>query len=106
MSQAGSIGTMGRERMVGGSPLSPRSAKAGRKRGTRSTRRTVNPHSRAGVRRPQFPGRVMDHLFVGLNVAKDHLDVHVHPTGETFVVTHDEAGLSQPGARLHALDLT
>ena len=48
----------------------------------------------------------MDHLFVGLDVAKDHLDVHVRPTGETFVVTQDEAGLSQLGARLQTLGPT
>ncbi len=48
----------------------------------------------------------MDHLFVGLDVAKDHLDVHVRPTGETFVVTHDEAGLSQLGMRLQTLGPT
>jgi transposase len=35
----------------------------------------------------------MDHLFVGLDVAKAQLDVHVRPTGETFVLPHDEAGL-------------
>ena len=35
----------------------------------------------------------MDQLFVGLDVAKDHLDGHVRPSGEAFVVTHDEAGL-------------
>jgi transposase len=36
----------------------------------------------------------MDHLFVGLDVAKAQLDVHVRPTGETFAVPHDEAGLT------------
>jgi transposase len=45
----------------------------------------------------------MDHLFVGLDVAKNHLDGHVRPTGEDFVVTHDEAGLAQLVARLRAL---
>jgi transposase len=36
----------------------------------------------------------MDHLFVGLDVAKEHLDIHVRPTGETFSVPPDEAGLT------------
>jgi transposase len=45
----------------------------------------------------------MDHLFVGLDVAKDHLDGHVRPPGEDFVVPHDEAGLTQLVARLRAL---
>jgi transposase len=37
----------------------------------------------------------MEHsLFVGIDVAKDHLDVHVRPTGEAFRVPHDDAGLA------------
>src|SRR6185503_18387880 len=36
----------------------------------------------------------MDHLFIGLDVAKDRLDVHVRPTGETFSLSHDEGGLT------------
>ena len=36
----------------------------------------------------------MDQFFVGLDVAKDHLDIHVRPSGDTFVVPHDEAGLT------------
>jgi transposase len=42
----------------------------------------------------------MDHLFVGLDVAKDRLDVHHLPTGEPFSVPHDEAGLTALVARL------
>ena len=45
----------------------------------------------------------MDHLFVGLYVAKDRLDVHVRPTGETFSVSHDEPGLTAFVDRLRAL---
>ena len=45
----------------------------------------------------------MDHLFVGLDVAKDRLDVHVRPTGETFSVSHDEPGLTAFVDRLRAL---
>ncbi len=36
----------------------------------------------------------MEHSFVGIDVAKDHLDVHVRPTGEVFRVTSDDAGLA------------
>ncbi len=36
----------------------------------------------------------MEHsLFVGIDVAKDRLDVHLRPTGETFTIGHDAAGL-------------
>src|SRR5262245_4234144 len=94
---------MDRERVVGGSPRSPRSRKAGRQHGAPPTVRTVNPHSRSGKSSPHLQGRVMDHLFVGLDVAKDHLDVHVRPTGETFAVPHDEAGLTALVDRVRTL---
>src|SRR5262249_61132642 len=94
---------MDRERVVGGSPWTPGSDKAVRKRGSPPTVRTVNPHSRSGTRSPHLQGRVMDHLFVGLDVAKDHLDVHCRPSGDAFVVPHDEAGLTELVARLRAL---
>lgn len=49
----------------------------------------------------------MEHsLFVGLDVAKDHLDVHVRPTGETFRVPHDDAGLATLVERLRPLTPT
>src|SRR5215813_2541352 len=85
---------MDREKMVGGSPRSPWSRKAVRQHGAPPTVRTVNPHSRSGLRSPHSQGRVMDHLFVGLDVAKDRLDVHLRPRGETFSVAHDEPGVT------------
>jgi transposase len=45
----------------------------------------------------------MDHLFVGLDVAKAQLDVHGRPTGETVAVPHDEAGLTALVDRVRAL---
>ena len=45
----------------------------------------------------------MDQFFVGLDVAKYHLDGHVRPPGEAFAVAHDEAGLTQLVARWQAL---
>ena len=45
----------------------------------------------------------MEHSFIGIDVAKDHLDVHVHPTGEAFRVTSDDAGLAVLLPRLAAL---
>jgi transposase len=44
----------------------------------------------------------MDHLFVGLDVAKDRLDVHERPVGETFSVSHDEPGLTALVDRLRS----
>lgn len=45
----------------------------------------------------------MDHLFVGLDVAKERLDVHLRPHGETFAVAQDEPGLTALVDRLRRL---
>jgi transposase len=45
----------------------------------------------------------MERTFVGLDVAKDRLDVHVRPTGASVAVAYDEAGLRELLARLRAL---
>lgn len=41
-------------------------------------------------------------MFVGIDVAKDHLDAHVRPTGEAVRVTNDEDGIAALVARLAA----
>lgn len=41
-------------------------------------------------------------LFVGIDVAKEHLDVHAVPTDAAFRVAHDAAGLATLGERLVA----
>jgi len=48
----------------------------------------------------------MEPLFVGIDVAKNELAVHIHPSAEAFRVTYDEAGLSQLVARLRQLTPT
>jgi transposase len=46
----------------------------------------------------------MEHTtFVGIDVAKDQLDVHIRPTAEAFRVSHDDAGLATLLERLHAV---
>jgi transposase len=45
----------------------------------------------------------MDAIYVGIDVSKDRLDVHVRPTGETFTVTRDGKGLEELVERLRAL---
>ena len=42
-------------------------------------------------------------MFVGIDVAKDRLDVHVRPTGEAFSVTRDSEGIEALAARLQEL---
>jgi transposase len=48
----------------------------------------------------------MEAIFVGVDVSKDRLDVHVRPTGEAFVVTRDGNGLEQLIDRLRSLSPT
>jgi transposase len=45
----------------------------------------------------------MERRFVGIDVAKDSLQVHIRPTGESFAVAYDDAGLATLLARLSAL---
>jgi len=46
----------------------------------------------------------MEHtICVGIDVAKDHLDVHVRPIDESFRVPHDEAGMVTLLARLRTV---
>jgi transposase len=45
----------------------------------------------------------MEPIFIGIDVAKDRLDVHVRPSGEAFVVARDDEGLATLIQRLTAL---
>jgi transposase len=44
----------------------------------------------------------MDAIYVGIDVSKDRLDVHVRPSGEAFAVTRDGKGLEELIERLRA----
>jgi len=48
----------------------------------------------------------MERLYVGIDVAKQHVDVHVRPTDESFRVSRDDAGLGELVARLRCLTPT
>jgi transposase len=46
----------------------------------------------------------MEHApFVGIDVSKDHLDVHIHPTAAAFRVPHDDAGFGTLIERLRTV---
>jgi len=45
----------------------------------------------------------MEQIYVGIDVAKNRLDVHVRPSGEAFAVTRDGKGLADLVERLQAL---
>src|SRR5262249_22450451 len=71
-----------------GRPCHPWAKKPGPQRGTPSAVPS-NPNSRGGRNAsPVAQGGVkMDAIYVGIDVSKDRLDVHVRPGGEAFVVT-------------------
>ena len=45
-------------------------------------------------------------MFIGIDVAKDRLDVHVRPAGESFVVARDGEGIEELAKRLNAVTPT
>ena len=45
----------------------------------------------------------MDATFIGIDVSKDRLDIHVRPSGEAFVVSRDGKGLEELVERLRKL---
>ena len=47
----------------------------------------------------------MERMFVGIDVAKDRLDVHLRPSGEAFAVARDGKGLEALVDRLGGLDV-
>ena len=46
----------------------------------------------------------MERIFIGIDVAKDRLDVHVCPSGDSFSVARDSEGLGRLVERLTGLD--
>ena len=45
----------------------------------------------------------MNPMFVGIDVSKDRLDVHLRPDGESFAAGRDDAGLTRLIERLSGL---
>ena len=45
----------------------------------------------------------MNQLFVGIDISKDRLDVHIHPTEECFSLAHDEAGVAEVVRRVQGV---
>ena len=62
------------------------------------------PNGRMGRKSsPYQQGREKDQMFVGIDVSKDRLDVHVRPGDQTFAVERDHAGIEQLVAQLREL---
>src|SRR5690606_30035616 len=72
----------------------------------------LSPNSRQGrAASPHLQGRVRRRrrgsgMFIGIDVSKARLDVHVRPTGEAFVVARDDEGLTALVTRLGGLQPT
>ena len=92
-----------------GSPHSSRVIEPAFEHGAPSTGSKRNPNSRQGrSASPHLQERVMEQLpatpdFVGIDVSKDRLDVHVLPSRRTFAVSRTGAGLDQLTGELRAL---
>lgn len=87
------------------SPRSPWACKPVTEQGAALTPTVPNPDSRSGPS-PHLQGRVMDEqrtIFVGIDVSKDRLDVHLRPSGEAFHVPRDAKGLEVLARRFSSL---
>jgi transposase len=63
-----------------------------------SKERRASPHSQARA----ADATREEQVFVGIDVSKDRLDVHVRPSGESFAVPRDGAGIAALAERLAA----
>src|SRR5438067_4734362 len=85
-----------------GSPQPPRVYEPAPEHGAPSAA-SLSPNSRQGRKAsPHAQGRDMEH-FVGIDVSKDRLDVHLRPSGESFAVARDGEGLAGLVERLRTL---
>jgi transposase len=96
-------------RMIGGAaargrPAHPGARKPEAQHGS-SLAHPSNPDSRVGRNASPVEqgGVTMDAQYVGIDVSKDRLDVHVRPGGEAFAVARDGEGLVALVARLTPL---
>src|SRR6185437_11667480 len=86
-----------------GRPAHPGALKPAAQRGS-SIVGPLNPDSRVGrSASPVEQGRVRMDAYVGIDVSKDRLDVHVEPSGESFAVARDGEGLAGLIERLQPL---
>jgi transposase len=87
------------------SPCLPRVSKPATEHGAALTATVPNPDSRSG-QSPHLQGRVMDEqptIFVGIDVSKDRLDVHLRPSDEAFHVPRNTKELDALARRLSGL---
>jgi transposase len=64
---------------------------------TRTVARAASKHARI------CKDGIMDSIFVGIDVSKDQVDVHIRPSGEAFVVAREEDALNALALRLQSV---
>src|SRR3954447_7365780 len=89
---------------AGGGPQGPRSTQGDHKNSAPPAL-SPRPERSPGLDSPHQRSRVMDKLpvFVGIDVSKHRLDIHLRPSGEGFAVDHGEEEVATLVARLVAL---
>src|SRR6266498_826615 len=75
---------------AGGRPAAPRANKPVPELGAPPAG-SVIPNGRKGTS-PHAQGRERNRMFVGIDVSKDSLDIHILPSGESFAVARDGEG--------------
>src|SRR2546427_8171349 len=101
-------GVSGRDR-----PVSLRSLETGAERGS-SRSGLPEPEQLPGTCKPasckagpvRSRGMVSPQIFVGIDVAKAHLDIALRPTGTRWTVANDEAGIAALVTQLHGMSPT
>ena len=89
------------------SPRPPGARKPETELGAVFTTAVPHPDSRSGPS-PHLQGRVMDEqrtVFVGIDVSKDRLDVHLRPSGEAFCVPREGKEMDDLVIRLQGLSV-
>src|SRR3954453_8620753 len=88
---------------TGGSPQAPGATKAEHKHGAPPVV-SSQPERSPGLDSPHQRSRVMDKLpvFVGIDVSKHRLDIHLRPSGESFTFDYGEEEVATLVARLVA----
>src|SRR5437763_16242403 len=85
-----------------GSPAAPRAVEPVPEHGAPSAGFVIPNGRRGRTASPHAQGREPP-MFVGIDVAKDRLDVHLRPGGEAFTLGRDSEGIEALAARLLTL---
>src|ERR1700704_5549269 len=83
-----------------GSPAAPWAAKPVPEHGAPSAGFVIPNGRRGRTASPHAQGREAYPMFIGIDVAKERLGIHLRPGGEAFTVSRDSEGVEALAARL------